>query len=335
MAITTHRRSKSDGNLLHLRSMEEQSRSRGPPLNDAQPRPPSPDEGAAVATSRHRPPNRPRSEVVHQWKALADREHRPDYQIPFFTFLSRANRSAIATWCYRVADCFVVDRRVVGIALSYFDRYLCCDERHRQSSESSSSSLRHDDCDRDPLSNDNDCWPTVVACLHIAIKLHSDRQNDAAVRSALTTLCRSCRLSTDRVAREELRVCDALGWYLNPPTPVMFLEIVSDVIVNELVPAKAGRDVIELSRFLLELSVYDLQLSAERASSVARAAITVAAEHLDVSRKIVNGWLSLGALDHSSDRTDRCIPKLRKSLAANCEDTRRCSSPTNVERHSV
>ena len=252
-----------------------------------------------------------RSEALNQWNALADREGQSIYEIELFTFLSIENRSTIADWCYKVADCLVIERRVVSIAFSHFDRYL---SHHEE--------------------NKNDCWLVILACLQLAIKLHSNK-NETSLRPILLNLRTICRFSERQVAEKELYICEDLQWYLNPPVPAMYLEVATpliDAIINKenvSITKAMTHDIVELSRFLMELGVYDLRLSGERPSSVAYAAILVAMNHLHIPTRTVNKWLSL-TLNHSSYKTDRCIQWLQRILTAIHGRTSLCSSPTNV-----
>lgn len=248
-----------------------------------------------------------------QWDALADREGQPSYQIPFYTTLSKRNRSKIAEWCYKVVDYFEIDRRVVSIALSHFDRYLASE---------------HSVCNGE---NSREVWLVVMACLQLAIKLHSNKQVHTRM---LANVRATCRYSEQEVSEEELHICSALQWYLNPSVPVMYLEVanplINEIVHSEKISKQMMQRIGELSKFLIELSAYNLELSAERPSSVAHAAILVAMNHLHTSTSAMNRWLGL-TLKHSSHLTDRCIPKLQSILLAN-EMMVRCSSPTNVER---
>jgi len=329
-AMTLRRRSKSEGNLL-LRNEEQQSSSPPktvivPPPRQQQQLPLDKRVPAPLASKANQ---WLRCQAIEQWNALAEKETRsPIYDIEFFTFLSTENRNTIANWCYKVVDYLVIDRRVVGIAFSHFDRY-------------SSRPNGEEDIDK---RDDDSSWLVILACLQLAIKLHSNNK-ESSIRPTLRSLRAICRLSEGRVAEKELQICTDLAWYLNPPLPIMYLEVATPlldeiIVENNNTRATMTQDIIELSRYLMELAIYDLHLSAERPSSVAHAAILVAMNHLHVSTRMVNEWLSL-TLEHSSYKTDCCIPRLQRILAVNGESLSSAwssmpspTSPTNVEDHA-
>lgn len=256
-----------------------------------------------------------RLETFEKWNALADREGCQSSYYQVLRFHSREKRAKICTWCYNVVDSLGIDRRVVSIALSLFDRYM------------SDHFSEHE--------RDRDCWLLVVTCLCIAIKLHSS-QNETCLGEVMMKLRLSCRFSVQQVAKTELRVCEVLEWYLNPPVPVMYLEVVSpfiDEIASEKIPIKAKHDITDLARFLMELCVYCPQMCGERQSSVAHAAILVSMNHLNIPTKTVKKWLSL-TLNHSSHLTDGCVPKLQDILAANHHGSV-CSSSATMHKTGV
>ena len=102
-------------------------------------------------------------------------------------------------------------------------------------------------------------------------------------------ICLTSRYSAKKIARIELEVCKVLGWYLNPPIPIHFLEVAEPLIdqITSRIPWDMSSEIIELSRFLLEVSVFHAEIARERPSSVAMSAILVAMNYLTVPSMIV------------------------------------------------
>lgn len=298
-----------------------------------------------------------REEAVERWDALADREARPAYRAvavasspspsssspspsppPRCDVLSDENRRRVADWCYAVADSLAFDRRIVAVAFSHLGR-----RRSRSRSRSSSEEETED-------ASGSGGWLEMLACLQLAIKLYASAEESSDRRGALRTLRAVCRLSEERVAAEEWRICHDLEWHLHPPVPASYLDAAAPLLCEAIAAgagaeaeegegsaaartarATAARDVVDLSRFLAELAVYDPDLSDEPPSSVAHAAVRVAMDAVrGVPAKVVNEWLRIGGLRHSPRSTDRCVPRLRRLLDANSERVAfRSSSPTS------
>ena len=54
----------------------------------------------------------------------------------------------------------------------------------------------------------------------------------------------------------EVRLIEALKWYLNPPSPLMFLYIASPIICASA-DKDLGTEAEDIARYMIELSVFD------------------------------------------------------------------------------
>lgn len=190
-------------------------------------------------------------------------------------------RVEICEWCYRVIDHCKIDRDVVGIALSYFDRYLSSQASMKQTS----------------------IKLAAMTCLYLAVKLHSTRKISISCMSSLSKGC----FQVDQISSMEICIIIALRYHLNPPTPSVYLTVAIPLFETDSVGALAN-DAIELSRYLIELSVCDDYFLYMKPSCVACAAILVALDLLDIPR---TRFLRYG-LNYSPDATELCIDRLHQ-----------------------
>ena len=252
--------------------------------------------------------------------------------------------------------CSDIDRDVVSISLSYFDRYL---SRH--------------------TSIDETLYQLVaMTSLYVAVKLHSTRKISVASMvsidigaslivdhvdmnhynytnllfsihpSDLTTHQLSSFKSAlskghfrvDQILKMEICLIKTLRWRLNPHTPAILLNIacpIIDATVNSIsYDPQTSYEITELSRYLLELSVCDGFFSDKKPSSVTCASIMVAMEHLSTPESIKMRFASYN-LDKAPDVTELCAQRLRHvySLAIptkldEIDPPRATSSPTSV-----
>lgn len=257
------------------------------------------------------------SEAVLQWNDLVDTEEKSSPSYLVLDPISNEKRRVICDWCYSMVDSVRIDRRVVSTAIFYFERYRYL---HRSDDE---SKLRS-----------KDVWRCVLACLCLAIKLHSNHSEEYT-RKIVMNICLTSRYSVKKIARTELDICKILGWHLNPPVPIHFLEVAEPLLeqITSRFPWDMSSEIIELSRFLLEVSVFHAEIARERPSSVAMSAILVAMNYLTVPSMIANDWLSLN-MKQLSCVTNRCIPKLQQILNDNHDQIVNhrycCSSPKTV-----
>lgn len=219
-------------------------------------------------------------------------------------------REKICEWCYQVVDHCNIDRDVVSIALSYFDRYLSC---HTSIADT-----------------DTVFQLVAMTSIYLAVKLHSTRKISI---SSISSLSKGC-FRVDQILKMEICIIKSLRWHLNPPTPSIYLNVVNPLIDASVIDPQASFEIAELSRYLLELSVCDGYFIDMKPSSIAYAAILVAMENLSTPAKMKRCFYSY-QLDKSPHLTELCAQRLRNvyslTVSAQTEEEERAgSSPTSV-----
>mmetsp|Transcript_22898 Transcript_22898/g.41084 ORF Transcript_22898/g.41084 Transcript_22898/m.41084 type:complete len:283 (+) Transcript_22898:51-899(+) len=217
-------------------------------------------------------------------------------------------REKICEWCYQVVDHCNIDRDVVSIALSYFDRYL-----------SLQTSI-----------GDSVFQLVAMTSLYLAVKMHSTRKISV---SSISSLSKGC-FRVDQILKMEICIIKSLRWHLNPPTPSMYLNVVNPLFDISVIDPQASFEITELSRYLLELSVCDAYFIDKKPSSIAYAAISVAMEGLPTPAKMQRDF-GLYQLDKSPHVTELCAQRLRHvyslAVSTQTEDEDRGNlSPTSV-----
>lgn len=199
-----------------------------------------------------------------------------------------------------------MDRDLVFIAMSYFDRYLS-----RYSVDETLTQL------------------VAMTCLYLAVKVHSSKKISI---SSFVSLSRGF-FRQDQVVKMEMCIMKSLNWYLNPPTPSTFVDILHPLMV-ELTDAEASvAEIRDLAKYLLELSVCDGYFINKNPSLIAHAAITASMNLAATPIKIQRILQSLPN-DASPSATEECVGRLMNIYAASVAEhqmmTGREASPTSV-----
>jgi len=260
-------------------------------------------------------------QAIDEWNALIKREENAAYRVQTSSPLSPMEgkeedrssdmtirrscpshvREDICEWCYQVVDHCDIDRDNVGTAMFYFDRYLSLHKR---------KSI-----------NENLIQLVAMTSLYLSVKLHGTKKISVSCMSSLS----QGRFRVDQIEKMEICIIKTLHWYLNPPTPFMYLTIASPLIDDS-----KGASIEELSCYLIELSVGDEFFMDKNPSSVAYAAVLAAFDIQAIPRK---SFLE-HSLEYAQDTTELCIRRLRQvhSLAFPDakEDSREGASPTTV-----
>eukprot|EP00804_Cyclotella_cryptica_P015276 CCRYP_005388-RA/>CCRYP_005388-RA protein AED:0.04 eAED:0.04 QI:554/1/1/1/0/0/2/123/195 len=130
----------------------------------------------------------------------------------------------------------------------------------------------------------------------------------------------------------ELSLLRVLGWQVNPPVPSLFL-----ALCNELGSDQATlSEVWTMAKFLIELSVYDVFFTGANPSSIALAAVSVAANIHSTPGEIMQDIRNL-EVRSQSDQIEQCTKRLQVIYnqwhISKCSDPRPvCHSPTGVIR---
>jgi len=196
-------------------------------------------------------------------------------------------RYRIARWMLRVADDFMLKRDTALIALNYFDRMMMSQRRLQ----------------RDQFQ------VAAIACLFIASKLFQKKHLKV---SALILYTKNAFQREDILAMEqELLRTHASFFY--PITSSTFVSILLNGLKSES-PATI-KNVIESCQFMIELAACDFFFVAQRASTIAVAAIVVT---LEINTKVTPEAVTLclsnikAMIDYTIDAdAQECINKLR------------------------
>eukprot|EP00566_Odontella_aurita_P011916 CAMPEP_0113594080 /NCGR_PEP_ID=MMETSP0015_2-20120614/38857_1 /TAXON_ID=2838 /ORGANISM="Odontella" /LENGTH=389 /DNA_ID=CAMNT_0000500995 /DNA_START=466 /DNA_END=1635 /DNA_ORIENTATION=+ /assembly_acc=CAM_ASM_000160 len=212
--------------------------------------------------------------------------------LPPFTFSDGGDldlcRRKMCEWAFNVVDYFDYSRDLVSTSLSHVDRYVA----HLLESGQEVSKRRFQS--------------VSVTALYLTLKMQGtssaptrsphDARFGAVKRRHLNirTFVELSRgiLSVEALEEEERRMLDGLGYLVNPPTPVVFVEYLVPLLLSApgssssasspQVDERTLHYVYELSRYYTELAVFERDLSVRhRASCVAFASILCAMSAVD------------------------------------------------------
>mmetsp|Transcript_68408 Transcript_68408/g.103150 ORF Transcript_68408/g.103150 Transcript_68408/m.103150 type:complete len:322 (+) Transcript_68408:49-1014(+) len=164
-------------------------------------------------------------------------------------------REMMCTWAYRVIDHFDLRRELVGIAMSYLDRYM--------------STLSN------PRAVDKKQYQLVsMTCLYLAIKLYEFKH--IGIPGSCSTMDTIRQLSQgnytlQQIEEMEIDIMQRLRWHLHPPTPQAFI----DLFVNS-----ESSEPGDLGNFLVELAAMDYFFVSYKPSEIAAAAVLNATDQL-------------------------------------------------------
>jgi hypothetical protein len=172
--------------------------------------------------------------------------------------LNASWREKICQWSYNVVDHFDLPREVVAISLNLFDRYLAT---------------------RDNQCNGNMALLASLTTLHIAIKIHSEKNIKI---STLASLSRG-QFGAKHIEQMEWQIMTALKWKLHPPTLFAFISNLLMLFPND-VHHSVRKELFEVAIYMAELSVCDTYFVKFPTSTVAMAAIINVLEDLPLHR---------------------------------------------------
>lgn len=265
-------------------------------------------------------------QALDQWNSLVEREEKEAYKVRSPSLEQQQHdggqlrpisccptvwREKICEWCFQVVDHVNIDRDVVSIGLSYFDRYL---SNHTSIPETLFQLV-------------------AMTSLYLAVKINSTRKISVSSMSSLS----KGQFRVDQILKMEAHIIKTLNWHLNPPTASAYLNIVIPMIDASAIDAQASYEILELSRYLVELSVCDSYFADKKPSSIAYASVMIAMENLSASPKTEQRFASYN-LDMSPSATEQCAERIHHvySLATSplgeegSEAPRAGSSPTSV-----
>ena len=209
-------------------------------------------------------------------------------------------------------DVYDLPRRIIPVALYYYEKYLSVTKEKRKST--------------------NGLWRLAVTCLCLAIKLHSNKSEES-LEQLLLGIRFTTGFSLREVVRTESKLFEVLSWYLHPPMPLDFLEVAHPLIeeITAIDKDVLPRDIYQLSNYLLQFSLSSAEISMQRPSSVAYASVLVSMNYLCTPTVVMNRWREIN-LKYHSQSTRKCIPLLQGLLIAATKKPkeRNCTSPKTV-----
>eukprot|EP00804_Cyclotella_cryptica_P004661 CCRYP_018231-RA/>CCRYP_018231-RA protein AED:0.29 eAED:-0.53 QI:0/-1/0/1/-1/1/1/0/340 len=257
------------------------------------------------------------SDLLPKWTALISRTKKPGYQINIPLHHIQTPRTQLCEWAYLLVDHCDIDRDIVSIAFSIFDRYVS-----RRS-------------DKEGI----DLELLALSCVYTAIKTHSCTGKLSS--STIAKLSRRSdgvqRFTVHQIEDMEFRICEIVDWHVNPPTPTMFLDV-GFALIEECVADDFHRGMLvvvkDLAVFLVEISVIDIYFANVSPSSVASAAMLVATSALSAPQVMRN---SIHHLQQDTRETGQCVLRLSQHYQnwQSSEESKTsrwpCASPTGVD----
>ena len=120
-------------------------------------------------------------------------------------------------------DFFEIDRSIVAIAMYYQDRYLGTEKGRAARTNRSIFRI------------------VSVTSLYMALKISQPGNKWNITSHAFAKLCQGA-VSGDEINDMEIGILFALGWYVNPPTPMKYAEALLELIFNDTSSRQNGSD---------------------------------------------------------------------------------------------
>lgn len=161
-------------------------------------------------------------------------------------------RKGVCEWMYRIVDHYKLERDVIPVAMSCFDRFV----ETRPIEELSRSMYQL----------------IALVALHIGIKSHCcTRVNFLPAFAKLA----AGRFTIDEIRTMELKMLSDLGWTVNHPTPQAFATEML-LVLSEHVPRKFLETTLEVANYVIECAYLQPEAYEEEHSTLAFAAVLVA-----------------------------------------------------------
>lgn len=251
-----------------------------------------------------------RVECQSQWNALVDKEQRATYKVQHSSARPKSSRTKLCDWAYQFMDSVGLDRGIVSITFSYFDRYVY--------SQIESVERKID--------------LVFMTSLYLAIKIHSFSElTFPAVKFSEIT---DGKFDQADITDMEISLLGVLGWHVNPPVPAMFLSVCNELCNYHATDKASLSRMWATAKFLIELSVYDVFFVDFNPSSAALAAVSVAANIHSIPADNVWDILDL-EISRQSEQIELCTKRLQViynqwNFSTSAESKPVCHSPTGV-----
>jgi hypothetical protein len=247
-------------------------------------------------------------ECQAQWNALVDKQNLQSYQFQHYaTPRLEQSRTKLANWSYNLLDTFHIDRSIVSIAFFYYDRCLSLTKM--------------------------ECIDLVfISSLYLAIKIHSCSGRTMA--ASMMSEIMDGRYTDDEIVSMEIHLLRILDWGVHPPGPALFLCLCMELCEDSTDESVLVNKVLSTAKFLVELTVYDSKLASEKPSSVALAAVSVAAGIHSLPSTILEEIISLDVTSKSR-YVEECTNRLQLMynhwlFSSGANQRIACESPRDV-----
>ena len=217
-------------------------------------------------------------------------------------------------------DFFEIDRSIVAIAMYYQDRYLGTEKGRAARTNRSIFRI------------------VSVTSLYMALKLSQPGNKWNITSHAFAKLCQGA-VSGDEINDMEIDILFALGWYVNPPTPMKYAEALLELIFNDssssssdsssctregyfvtknpllcdedtatqsLPPQELREHVHELISYQLEGALHDKRLFHVRSSVIGTAAVVNALKGIQYEGSTCDASFCQESVDTVLDMTTAC-----------------------------
>ena len=235
-------------------------------------------------------------DVLEQWDALAEREQHKEYAITDFLTPAQDWREVHADSFYGIVGDYDIDRSIVSHTFAIFDRYFS----------------------RGLVARGE--WSlALTTCFFLAIKINSSYNGRMLCVGTIVHESND-QFTYDQILNMERRICEDFNWYLNPPVPDSFVDIISSLLLSEQVnqyidtemyiPLIMREELLQQSKYLCEISVMDRNFVIIKPSSIACAAVLVAMDFLMHVPAGASHWFSSLPLEYDPREVNVYIHRL-------------------------
>lgn len=236
-------------------------------------------------------------ELISRIKAMRASEEGYAKVENYFTYCSDSSdvdsscRKAMANWCVQVADTLSFSHETVGLAMSFFDRYLS--SRRGKSQEA--------------LDSRNMFQLAAITCFYTAVKTYEPVELGVDL---LAKMCRNFYSEADIIAMES-DILFALEWRVSGPTPMDFVRH-----MIQLLPSNESNTSLLLDGTVsyMDQTVNDVQFSSFKPSVVGATCLLSSLAQTNCLRPedLDSFWVKLSQI---IDLTD--VTELQKRLNVN------------------
>lgn len=165
------------------------------------------------------------------------------------------DRSTLMKWAYEILDACNIERSVAGIAISYFDRFMCTTSRRAKNA----------------LASKHEFQLVFISCLILAMKCRSGMSIDLEVVSKV--ICQEL-YNQEELNAMESEILRALNWKLNGPSVHEFIACFIEFLPSL---SHSNEEVVHIlmsySEAQADIAATDYSLALELPSSIAFASL--------------------------------------------------------------